>query len=55
MTVRAASATNDANKSSEPYCFEAIAGLRASVRDGWVNGVDRVCTDRALEEGGGEA
>lgn len=51
MTERAASATNEANMSSDPYCFDAIAGLSASVRDGWVNGVERVCTERAWKRG----
>jgi hypothetical protein len=29
MTFRAASATKDDSISSEPYCLDAIAGLRA--------------------------
>jgi len=50
MTARAASATNGANRSSFPYCFEAIAGLSARVREACVNGLGSVCTDRAVEE-----
>lgn len=39
MTASAASATKAASWSSYPYCFDAIAGLRAVDREDWVKGV----------------
>lgn len=43
----AASATKAANVSSDPYCFEAMAGLRASVSDACVKGDASDEVDRA--------
>lgn len=42
MIESAASATRDASLSSEPYCFEAIAGFSADARAFRVRGVDRL-------------
>jgi hypothetical protein len=50
MTDKAASATNDAKISSEPYCFEAMAGFSARVSDDCVNGLGSVWTDSAVKE-----
>jgi len=42
MMERAASATNEASLSSEPYCFEAMEGLRADARVSCVMGDGRL-------------
>lgn len=42
MMERAASATSDASLSSDPYCFEAMAGLSADERDSCVSGLGRL-------------
>lgn len=50
MTIRAASATNEARISSEPYCFDAMAGFRAEVKPACVKGVGREVVDNAKAE-----
>jgi len=37
-----ASATSEDRRSSDPYCLEAMAGVRAVTRDSVVNGFDNV-------------
>ena len=48
MMERAASATNDASLSSEPYCFEAMTGLRADTRVSCVKGDGRLKVDSSV-------
>ena len=45
MTARAASATRAERVSSNPYCFDAMAGLSASASDDCVNGEGRLDVD----------
>lgn len=47
MTASAASATSTERVSSNPYCFEAMAGLSASASEDWVNGDGRLDVDRS--------
>ncbi len=47
MTAREASATRSASWSSYPYCFDAMAGLRAVASEGFVSGEGRDDVDRA--------
>jgi len=49
MMERAASATNDASLSSEPYCFEAMTGLRADTRVSCVKGDGRLKVDSSVK------
>jgi len=48
MIERAASATNEASLSSDPYCFEAMAGLSADARDFCVSGVGRLYVESSV-------
>ena len=48
ITAREASATRSASWSSYPYCFEAIAGLRAAARADLVSGDGREEVERAV-------
>lgn len=50
MTARAASATRPASKSSDPYCFDAMAGFSAVLRDAIVRFFGRECEERARGE-----
>lgn len=49
MMERAASATNDASLSSEPYCFEAMTGLRADTRVSCVKGDGRLKAESSVK------
>ena len=45
ITASAASATNDASVSSEPYCFEAMVGRMASASESDLSGVVKLDID----------
>jgi hypothetical protein len=50
MMESAASATSEASLSSEPYCFEAMAGLRADSRVSCVRGDGRLNVESSAEQ-----
>ena len=50
MTDSAASATSPARVSSDPYCFDAMAGMTARTRAAFVNGDGSSLVDSASEK-----